>query len=510
MWKRREEGRRRPPAARDGGLPRGLRRAGRRATRRPGPRLRRRRRPARDGGGDAGRRRASRSPGRGAGAPERRRAAPRPLPPRLGDRRGRDGNRVPGEVVEERAGLSPGSRVAVKVVHPHLLGAPGFVQRFLREAQARPARSTTRTSCARCDATSRCSTASGRSHFLVMEYVEGQTLRDAAPRARAASPRRCAATSVARSRWGSRPSTRRASSTATSSPRTCSSRRTTSVKVMDLGVARLRGRGGRACPQTGAFVGIDPVRGARAVPRRSGGTLDGRADLYALGVVLYELADGRAPLRGRRPARARRARCSTRTPRRLRRGRTRSSRPSSRRWCTRSSRRTPRSASRRRARAGEVLDAGRGARVVEGAREGAPRRDAAAAPPHPRPARDGASTAARRSVATAPRALRAGERRARGRSSCRGRGGHREVAARRRASWRSCARARTRTSSSGATRRAGPRRRRARSRRRSASTSATRTSRPRSRVHLRAHAAAGPRVRRAAARRRDARGRRSR
>ena len=40
-----------------------------------------------------------------------------------------------GEVVEERLDLPAGSRVAVKLVHPHLLGTPGVVERFVREAR---------------------------------------------------------------------------------------------------------------------------------------------------------------------------------------------------------------------------------------------------------------------------------------------------------------------------------------------------------------------------------------
>jgi len=35
----------------------------------------------------------------------------------------------------EAAGMEPGTRVALKVVHPHLLGTEGFFKRFLREAQ---------------------------------------------------------------------------------------------------------------------------------------------------------------------------------------------------------------------------------------------------------------------------------------------------------------------------------------------------------------------------------------
>jgi serine/threonine protein kinase len=38
------------------------------------------------------------------------------------------------EVTEAVAGLEAGQRVAVKVIHPHLLATPGFSKRFLWEA----------------------------------------------------------------------------------------------------------------------------------------------------------------------------------------------------------------------------------------------------------------------------------------------------------------------------------------------------------------------------------------
>src|SRR6185295_5468949 len=66
------------------------------------------------------------------------------------------------------------------------------------------------------------------------------------------------------------------------------------VKVMDLGIARLADEALRLS-QTGAFVGS--VRYA-APEQFRGGDVDGRADLHALGVVLYELATARHPFEG--------------------------------------------------------------------------------------------------------------------------------------------------------------------------------------------------------------------
>jgi tetratricopeptide (TPR) repeat protein len=65
------------------------------------------------------------------------------------------------------------------------------------------------------------------------------------------------------------------------------------IKVMDLGVARLMDEAVRLS-QTGAFVGS--LHYAAPAQFDAGGKdLDGRADLHALGLVLYELATGQHP-----------------------------------------------------------------------------------------------------------------------------------------------------------------------------------------------------------------------
>jgi serine/threonine protein kinase len=64
-----------------------------------------------------------------------------------------------------------GAALAVKVVHPHLLESPGFFKRFLREVEVgRAVRHPNVVRTVDCDAV-------GGHHFLVMEYVEGVTLR---------------------------------------------------------------------------------------------------------------------------------------------------------------------------------------------------------------------------------------------------------------------------------------------------------------------------------------------
>ena len=158
---------------------------------------------------------------------------------------------------------------------------------------------------------------------------------------RGREPARCAcASSRARSRstsaldWAQaarqrdrRTCTRTASCTATSSRRTSSSRRTTRSKIVDFGTAMLEGarrltfRGLTDGVGTPDYMSPEQIQGERG---------DRRSDIYAWGVITYELLTGRRPLRrrqlarrdGRPPAphaRAHPRRCAPKSRRRSRR-----------------------------------------------------------------------------------------------------------------------------------------------------------------------------------------------
>ena len=72
-------------------------------------------------------------------------------------------------------GLVVGTRVALKVVHPHLLETPGFFRRFLREAEI--GKSVIHENVVRTFDADELVVGGVHHHFLTMEYVEGQTLR---------------------------------------------------------------------------------------------------------------------------------------------------------------------------------------------------------------------------------------------------------------------------------------------------------------------------------------------
>jgi len=71
------------------------------------------------------------------------------------------------------------------------------------------------------------------------------------------------------------------------------------VKVLDFGIARLRREGGRRVTRTGMVCGTPEYMSPE---QARGFELDARSDLYAAGVVLYELLTGRRPFEGMSPA----------------------------------------------------------------------------------------------------------------------------------------------------------------------------------------------------------------
>ncbi len=195
--------------------------------------------------------------------------------------------RVYAAVVERRVrGLEPGTRVALKVVHPHLLETEGFFKRFLREAeigQAVAHSNVVRTF--DCDA-------AGGAHFLAMEYVEGQTLRELLVELERVPEELCRHVGIEIAK-GLAAIHAAGVIHRDMKPENVLITDDHVVKVMDLGVARLADEAVRLS-QTGAFVGSLQYAAPESF-RGGGADVDGRVDLHALGVLLYELACGLNP-----------------------------------------------------------------------------------------------------------------------------------------------------------------------------------------------------------------------
>ncbi len=176
-----------------------------------------------------------------------------------------------------------GREVAVKVLHPQFASDPSFIQRFRHEAQA----------------------AANLNHpnivniydwgneeelyYIVMEYVEGRDLKEILKNEGRILPERaaeiaaeiCAALQFAH---------RHNLVHRDIKPHNVFITSLGQVKVMDFGIARERNGGGMT--QTGVVMGTPQY----ISPEQAQGLqVDGRSDIYSLGVVLYEMLTGRVP-----------------------------------------------------------------------------------------------------------------------------------------------------------------------------------------------------------------------
>ncbi|MHC4471932.1 MAG: serine/threonine-protein kinase [Planctomycetota bacterium] len=194
------------------------------------------------------------------------------------------------EVVRSSAGLDPGDRVALKVLHPHLLETEGFFKRFLLEAEI--GKSVRHENLVRTLDVDALLHEGSQVNFLVMEYVEGQTLRNLLDELGRVPEELCR--HVAKEAASALAAIHEAGVVHRDlKPDNVLVTKDHEVKIMDLGVARLVDEAIRLS-QTGAFLGS--LHYAAPEQFRGGGdSVDARADLYSLGLVLYELAAGENP-----------------------------------------------------------------------------------------------------------------------------------------------------------------------------------------------------------------------
>ena len=196
-------------------------------------------------------------------------------------------------VVSAAAGLVAGARAAVKVLHPHLMARRGFRRRFLREAEI--GHLVRHENVVRTFEGAEASEGDGRLYVVVTEYVEGRTLRALLDDLGRVPEELCrhvgrevAKALVAIHAVGAVHRDLKPDNVILTPEHV--------VKVMDLGVARLVDELLRVS-QTGAFVGSVRYAAPEQFDARET-EVDGRADLYALGLTLYELATGSHPFAG--------------------------------------------------------------------------------------------------------------------------------------------------------------------------------------------------------------------
>ena len=193
-----------------------------------------------------------------------------------------------------------GRTVAIKVLRPDLARDPSFQTRFRREAQAAAGLNHPSIVAVYDTGEEQIITANGERQtlpFIVMEYVEGHTVRDILKEG-AAAPIDEAVEIVA----GVLDALEYAHAAGLVhrdiKPANIMLTPTGAVKVMDFGIARALADVGQTMTQTQAVVGTAQYLSPE---QARGENVDARSDLYSTGCVLFELLCGRPPFLGDSP-----------------------------------------------------------------------------------------------------------------------------------------------------------------------------------------------------------------
>ena len=176
-------------------------------------------------------------------------------------------------------------QVAVKVLFPEFARDPSFVERFRREAQ-HAAMLNHPNIVSVYDYGQQDGT-----YFIIMEYVEGQSLRDILRSQGALSTMQSAR--IAAEIAGALDFAHRHGTVHRDiKPGNVLLTPSGQVKVTDFGIAANPTDAGAGLTQTGAVIGTATYFSPE---QAQGYQVDGRSDVYSLGVVLYEMLTGRAP-----------------------------------------------------------------------------------------------------------------------------------------------------------------------------------------------------------------------
>jgi tRNA A-37 threonylcarbamoyl transferase component Bud32 len=185
-----------------------------------------------------------------------------------------------------------GSRVAVKVLHEHLATDSSLVARFYAEARAvnlivHP----------NIVNIFDMNVVPPRRFYLVMEYLEGESLATVAQGPMAAEVAIPLLTQVCQALTAAHANGVLHRDLKPENVFLCRREGPVPfVKILDFGIAKLFGGDSQAGQTTAGFIVGTPEY--MAPEQATGEPLDGRADLYALGVIAYRLATGRLPFTG--------------------------------------------------------------------------------------------------------------------------------------------------------------------------------------------------------------------
>jgi beta-lactam-binding protein with PASTA domain/predicted Ser/Thr protein kinase len=191
--------------------------------------------------------------------------------------------------------LRLGREVAVKVLRSDLARDPSFQVRFRREAQA--SASLNHPAIVAVYDTGEDRTATGATPYIVMEYVEGETLRDVLRREGRLSPER--AMSLSADICGALDFSHRNGIVHRDvKPGNVMITPQGTVKVMDFGIARAVSDSAATMTSTAAVIGTAQYLSPE---QARGESVDARSDVYSVGCMLYELVTGAPPFTGDSP-----------------------------------------------------------------------------------------------------------------------------------------------------------------------------------------------------------------
>lgn len=185
--------------------------------------------------------------------------------------------------------------VAIKVLRADLARDPTFYLRFRREAQN--AAALNHPAIVAVYDTGEAETDAGPLPYIVMEYVDGDTLRDIVRSTGPMAPRKameviadvCAALDF---------SHRNGIVHRDVKPANIMINRAGAVKVMDFGIARAISDASSPMTQTAAVIGTAQYLSPE---QARGEQVDARSDVYSLGCVLFEILTGEPPFKGDSP-----------------------------------------------------------------------------------------------------------------------------------------------------------------------------------------------------------------
>jgi serine/threonine-protein kinase len=203
--------------------------------------------------------------------------------------------------VHEGKDLRLGRRVAIKILRPDLARDPSFQARFRREAQSAAALNHPNVVAVYDtgeDVLADSPDATGAVvPYIVMEYVDGMTLRQLMSSGRRLLPERAleiTAGTLAALDY----SHRHGIVHRDIKPANVMLTRAGDVKVMDFGIARALADSGQTMTQQSAVLGTAHYLSPE---QARGEVVDSRSDLYSTGCLLYELLTGRPPFTGESP-----------------------------------------------------------------------------------------------------------------------------------------------------------------------------------------------------------------